>query len=654
MSLNLTPNEKPDKGRFPLNSYREPPTVEYTLLSDVYELQGNCGGGESVWIRVSIGPTYKESFRAYLTAKKEKDAKGIKESYVWKTNKINLDELTIQYPTDQSQIPDIFVSIFSETFWGVKRIAYLRIPVNDPSLTNNDPKWYPLKSVENNIEETNIGYLLLNLYFSFSSSKKKGPRVPKRRNIKAKVCFIVYLHAAYDLAPDVPPDKINPAIEVTIGNETLVPINNIQQGKNPVWEEFIHKEVELTENLEFASNITVRIRSAGTDLLSKGQELLMSGTVGEFSIPAMECIVLKKIDEFTKLEPKLYTLYKDGKPQGRILASFTIIRSIKSLSKFGDLKEYLNQKKCQKIPCNVDLAVVGLRNLPSTFKDATIHLNIAGIKKKIEPLKPIDESDDERGPNHTNPNYLSIIKVTDVSLPEDPLYLPPIEIEVKNHSLLGILGSSLYCSFFAWEYAEWAPSNRLVEVSNFFNTPMIGSSTTKEEKKDTSRKEKKDDKKLEKKPATVAQPKLGAQAKNNLKLVGGIAIDIPGGDLKKFGDALGLDGQERIEMDITMNKNEMKNPGSANKRGADWDIENLQEELKFGKAADKDADSDEDLLGVSTMASDSNFRMDLIEEFDCTKKDKEFEFAEKKKLIDEKVQEIQKLKSVKKKLRSIY
>ena len=608
MSLNLSPNEKPDKGRFPLNSYREPPSMEYTLFADVYELQGGIDCGENVWIKVSIGPNFIISAKADQTMDKDQLVKG---SYIWKTSKIMLDEKKAQFPTDQTQIPDIFVSLYTKTFWGEKRVAYLRLPISDPSLANNDPKWYPLKSVENNIDDKKVGFLLLNLHFT--SSKKKGSRVPKRRNIKAKFYFIIYIHAGYDLAPNSPPDALFPAAEINIAAETFTPTKNAnQKGKNPVWEEFMHREIELTENLEFASNITVTIKNNAKGLLAKGQELFSKNIIGEFSIPAMECNIYKKRSEFTKLEPKLYILYKDGLPQGRLLASFNIIKATKKL---GDIDAALNDMKSHKVPCNLEFAVVGIRNLVPAFKNPTIHMSVAGVNVQAPPLRSSSELDSDQ----PNPNFLDVIQIPNVDLPEDPLYLPPIELEIKNN---GLMGGSLYCSLQGWEYAEWAVSSRIAEVANIFNAAMVQTTSKAEEKKKEVNKKDKNKENRE------------TMNKDVLKAVGAVAIDIPGGDLKNVISPEYKKGKG--EMEILLKKNDQ------------WDLENLQEELNDVRVqtAEANIDSDDDLMARTTMASDSNFRMDIIEELDCTKRDKDREKKEKKGQITKLFDQIKELKKV--------
>ena len=627
MSINLAPNEKPVKGRFPLNSYREPPELDYTLFADVYELQEAVGCGDCVWIKISIGSEVKESGKAYSAKGDDAQAKS---TYTWKSKQIILDEITHPFPTDQTQIPDIFVSVWTETFWGSKRIGYLRLPVNDPSLTNNDPKWYPVKSVENNIDNAKVGFLLLNLHFT--NSKKKGSRVAKRRNINHVFYFITYIHAGYDLAPDLPPDSVHPSAEIVVGKKTLYPKKNEHHGKNPVWEDFVADEAELTQNLEFASNITFKVKNVANNLLAKGQELLSGGLIGEFSLPAMDCMQIKKIEDY-KLEPKIYILYKDGKPQGRILASFTLVKNVKKLSDMK-VEDYIGPKK----KYNIELAVIGIRNLKPAFRNPTIHLRISGYKGNVQPLKC--QTDDETE-DFSNPNFLDIVRVKDVELYEDPLYLPIVEVEVKNNKLLG---SSLHLTIPLWEYAEWAMSGRLVEVANIFNASMTGAVTKKDDKLDSTRKDKEKEKEKEKTKLEKDREKM--------KAAGGFVLNIPGGDLKNVADEAKrlLDKEEKNkpkEIEITF-KGGNKFGEGAKKKEAEWDLENLQEELNNARAleADKGGESDDEFLARTTAATDSNFRIDMEECFDCTKKDKDKERAEKKALIEEKLEKIKELKQV--------
>lgn len=140
-------------------------------------------------------------------------------------------------------------------------------------------------------------------------------------------------------------------------------------------------------------------------------------------------------------------------------------------------------------------------------------MTVAGVNVQAPPLRSSSEIDSDQ----PNPNFLDVIHFPTIDLPEDPLYLPPIELEIKNNSMMG---GSLFCSLQGWEYAEWAVSSRIAEVANIFNAAMVQTTSKPEEKKkDVNKKDKTKENKV-----TID--------KDVLKVVGAVAIDIPGGDLK--------------------------------------------------------------------------------------------------------------------------
>ena len=52
LSLSLNSNNQPTKGVLPLNAFREPPSTQYLLRVDAYELQGAKNCGNTIKIRV--------------------------------------------------------------------------------------------------------------------------------------------------------------------------------------------------------------------------------------------------------------------------------------------------------------------------------------------------------------------------------------------------------------------------------------------------------------------------------------------------------------------------------------------------------------------------------------------------------------------------
>ena len=169
LSLSLNSMDRPSKGVFPLNSSREPPTVNYILRVDVYEVQGakNC---EGIKVKVKFGSAQCDSQVANRKKDHEKSQLDKKKAYLqdafeWKENKVQLTEINSELPVDKTQVPDIIISLYSMSKFSsdYKRVAYMRFPATSPDCSVNKPKWYALKSIENNLDSAVHSFILLNV-----------------------------------------------------------------------------------------------------------------------------------------------------------------------------------------------------------------------------------------------------------------------------------------------------------------------------------------------------------------------------------------------------------------------------------------------------------------------------------------------------------
>jgi hypothetical protein len=593
VGMNLSQNEKPTKGKQALPSYREPQVRDYMLRVDVYEVQEAMECGSEIQIKASIGPYTAESEkvgRAYRT--ENGDRQEIKGNYVWKEKKVKIEDIKQKFPADTSQVPDIFISLYtSGVFGGERRVGYLRVPVTESSIYTANPKWYQLRSIENQLDTTPSAYLLANIQLK-ADPKGASARIPKRRDIKSKYYFICYLYGGYDLAPELYIDEVQPQIEVKIPPmKPFKPKKNDHKGKHPIWNEFLHKEMELDDNLEFAPNILVNVTNGGKT------------KIGDFSIAAPDCRVIKNIvdlyaDDAPK--PQLYTLMNNAEPQGRILASFTMLKNPKKTFKFEPKKF----RTFNKIKCDIELSFIGIRNLEPAFKDPQLRLRIAGVE---EPQ--LVTMDKEKGlgdrASYSNPNFIQIATFKDVELPEDPLYIPPVEIElIEGGENFGTKFMNVFTGqtkFFCFvpllERTNWVSSKEVMSTMNTFG-------------------------------------------RSKPKAAGGPAIPgaTPGGPADKSQLTLknlkNLDGDKKKgPQDITTNKQDLYAD-----TGEGIDFEEIQERLaieekKAGKKQKMggDEDSDDDFDRVEQM----NFRFDDLEIIDATASDKTEEKKERKEKINE-------------------
>ena len=81
--------------------------------------------------------------------------------YKYKPCQVIEDKLVdLQFPADQSQLPDIFIDFYTKSLVSDEiRIAYLRVKTVDCISTKSRPTWYRLKSPYNDTGSKNIGSL---------------------------------------------------------------------------------------------------------------------------------------------------------------------------------------------------------------------------------------------------------------------------------------------------------------------------------------------------------------------------------------------------------------------------------------------------------------------------------------------------------------
>ena len=259
MSMTLAYSEKPAKGVFTLPSFREPTSQDYILRIDVYELQEAEKCGDEVWVTVGIGPNEGFSSRARRARVKLDNGKKeeLPKAYRWSSKKIQINDIKVTFPVDLQQVPDIIMAVYTKDFFGERRVSYVRILPNDPKVQNDQtPQWYQLKSVENNVEDTEFGYLLANVVFQPATSFQ-GSRIPKTRDITIPYLMTAFIYAGYELGPELNSDDILAKLEVRVAPEKLE--SKEKKGKFPIWNECLVKMVTLDENLEFASKIVVSL-----------------------------------------------------------------------------------------------------------------------------------------------------------------------------------------------------------------------------------------------------------------------------------------------------------------------------------------------------------------------------------------------------------
>jgi hypothetical protein len=118
INISLTPNEKPEKGIQALGPFKEPSQAKFIIRCDLYELNGTSNLGEGIQVEVNIGGKKLDLVWCDLCASKEESVFSYKLSW-------QCEEKVVDFPLDEKQRPDIFISILEKE--GKKRQGYIRL-----------------------------------------------------------------------------------------------------------------------------------------------------------------------------------------------------------------------------------------------------------------------------------------------------------------------------------------------------------------------------------------------------------------------------------------------------------------------------------------------------------------------------------------------
>lgn len=466
ISMTLTPSEKPERGVFPLPTFREPNSQEYTLRVDVYELQEAKDCGETVKVLATIGKqkAWTEAGNKRLNKGDGKNASESK-SYQWRNKKVQIEDIKATFPVDLPQVPDIILSVHTTTLFSEKRVSYIRIPATDPKIADDQaPQWYTLKSVNNNVENTEHGYLLANVVLK-PTSTTKASRIPKRRDITMHYLMLAYVYGGYDLAPELHSSDVIPDLKIKIAPEK--PFGpKTASGKYPVWDKIIPKIVTLDENLEFASKIVVTVTNEKKSMFSGMQD----NTIGTFTMSALDCVEITKFEEYEfnrgKFIPKFYHLMKDGFSKGRILASFVLMKCagknienpVEEEAKY-DKRLNAHRYKLDTFVTKIDVSLLGIRNLAAELKRPRGRISIAQKgDPKVQDITIKEE--DQR-----NINILDVVTFPDVELTKDPRFLPVVEMLIWDEGS----NKKYFTSTPLFEYAsQWQKAQVLQGIQQYY------------------------------------------------------------------------------------------------------------------------------------------------------------------------------------------
>lgn len=147
LSLNLIPHQRPEKAVTYLVGYNEPQTSEFILRVDLYELI-LPERQSKVWVSVKVGIHEQRSESPVIDRghKKNKESGPLNQVvYKFEDKHVLLEEMSLHFPSDLKQVPDIFLNLYCKTTFGEKRLGYYRIKATDKTLQENSLDWFKFK-----------------------------------------------------------------------------------------------------------------------------------------------------------------------------------------------------------------------------------------------------------------------------------------------------------------------------------------------------------------------------------------------------------------------------------------------------------------------------------------------------------------------------
>jgi hypothetical protein len=424
ISMTVAPNDDPETGVNRANPYREPPDKMFILRCTIYELKNARGCGDKVRIKISIGSFFQFS----KTAAKKEGVDSQKKSYDYYVfgsaySGEAIREIKEPFPVDPTQTPDVLVELYTDTFIdGEKRIGYIRRHIPD-IIEDDKPKWIPFKSIETHSEvgEYSPGLLLIGFNYSLDGNISK---IQRSRPRKVEMYFHACVYGGYDIAPSIAEEETETFFRIYVGDNVIE--GKPAMGKYPRWVDFEidNRKVCLHEDLGFENNLKFQLFQK-TSYLKIKREI----EIGSFTVPL---ITLEK----KWSQPNFFHLVnpaEEGVSQGRILAEFYITKE-----SFRDQKINPCRRDISKHICDVQLAIVGVRNLNPPYRHPKLRVEIPGYTMNDGESKParIEIVPNDRK-DELNPNFLQIVTFPNVELPVEPIYLPAVSVKLIDDFFFG-------------------------------------------------------------------------------------------------------------------------------------------------------------------------------------------------------------------------
>jgi C2 domain len=444
ISMAVSSNEDPESGVSKATPYREPASKTYQLRATLYELKNAEECGDEVQIILSIGDHKTKSRRVKKKEKIDPESGEKLVGFIWGNSYSGeaLSEIKEPFTVDPTQIPDIFINLYSKGLLGEKRIGYIRKPATE-IIGNSSPMWIPFKSIDkhSNIGAASPGLLLISIVFGVEFGDNTKANKLKPRKVDHTFCWNIY--GGLDMAPSIEDKDTNLFLKIYCGDSVIIMDDSVRKnktGKYPIWRWCGVKTIKLHEDLHFELNMRVEVHNKfdSFKLFTHEQE------IGQFSVPVYACNTRWKQPHFFHV----VNSNEEGVSQGRIIADFFITKEKIEASK-NPCAESLDMHTC-----DVQIALIGIRGLKPPYEQMKITLEIPGYTTADgKPAEKVLEKKNVGKVDKSNPNILEIVTFKGVSLPVKPIFLPAIYIKIEDTALLSWNKSFTYISLI--NYCNW-------------------------------------------------------------------------------------------------------------------------------------------------------------------------------------------------------
>ena len=396
ISMNLTPVKSPERGISYLGGYKEPESIQYTLIVDVIELQLYT---KKTKVKVEVkfgGKSPVES--AEQNCDSETKNNEIK-NFRWRGKKTLVDQISDQFPIDSNQVPDIFLNIISD----VERLAYIRIPASSNEiLDSNRPNWFEMKSPEDNSSPISNSNFLANVRL-IRGGDKNIPRSAYTIEHNTHVNLYIYLYSCIELEPERYSEDIQAKVEFQFGqilpNHKNMTVETEHKTKNPIFGarnqvgifegHFIHAHTKISGDLDLAPSLFVTVKNK----LNQGFMSLGDDMIGRVTIHPKNAMKLKSKGTQEQHEPKFFTLKRNGKITGKILLFFGLT---KGKQETINMDKFKKKFECSWKKYDLRMSCLGIRNLDVDMINPSIQFAIPSYEICHQYVPETNEETDKK------------------------------------------------------------------------------------------------------------------------------------------------------------------------------------------------------------------------------------------------------------------